>query len=73
MTKTRDSLTGLLQPLSMEHKTVYLERFVANRDMRALFGDPAQCREMAEGVFRTRWFEAVATVRRADGVEFFID
>lgn len=67
------SLTGILLPFSMEDKTVYLARFHANRDMRDLYSDSKQRAEAAQEAFAAKWNEALVTVRRVDGSEFFID
>ncbi len=73
MREDLDSLAGLLQPLNMEPRTSYIGRFVANRQMREIFHHTYQRAQMAETVFRARWKDALVTVTKADGEEFFID
>ena len=57
----------------MEPKGSYTARFVNDREMRRLFGCLNQRVDMALQVFAARWKEAIVTVRKADGEEFFID
>ena len=41
--------------------------------MVAMFGDLNQRRQIAADIFRDRWQDALVTVTRLDGVQFFIN
>lgn len=64
---------SLVQPFSMEDRQVYITRFSANPQMVAMFGDLNQRRQIAADIFRDRWQDALVTVTRLDGVQFFIN
>lgn len=73
MKKTKNSLTGVLLPYSMEPKSEYILRVNRNPDMRELFPNPIERIKLALEAFQLKWDEALVTVTKADGTQFFID
>lgn len=71
--QSAQSRDQLIQPVSMEDKGRYVARFADHCDMRDLFSDEAQRREVAADLFAARWDEAPVTVRKLNGEMFFID
>lgn len=64
---------SLLQPLSMEDRTVYFARFDSHTEMNELFSDSKQRRQIAYDIFNECWQDAAVRVTREDGSIFFID
>ena len=73
MKKDKSNSVDLLQPRSMEDRMQYLHRFESDRQMKHLFDNNVQRREIANHIFWDRWVEASATVTKANGEMFFID
>lgn len=71
--KRQPAANSLIQPVSMEDREHYLDRFAAHKGMTSLFNDESQRREVAATVFAERWESAQVTVRKLDGTMFFID
>jgi len=67
------SLTGVIHPFSMEEKTVYFTRFFTHPKMMFLFLDPEARRIAARQTWEVAWENALVTVRKLDGSEFFIE
>lgn len=71
--RPKDSHSSLVQPFSFETKVEYVDRFARHTDMAQLFPKLSQRFSMARQVFAARWKEALVTVSRVDGTQFFID
>lgn len=57
----------------MEPKAAYITRINSNSDMRELFPNPIERVKLALEAFQLKWEEALVTVTKADGTQFFID
>lgn len=63
----------MLLPYSMEPKLSFLLRVNHNADMRELFPNPVERMKLAQQAFQLKWNEALVTVTKTDGTQFFID